>query len=136
MSTDLTRAVEVCRDRVRRATEIREKIGRLWGEYIDRAPRRFDVVPGDDPEIWVLVLLTREPMPVRLSTLFGEWLYELRAALDGILYNLAVRDSGQNPPPAERGLMFPVFLDPVKFDGSDHRGRLRAVSDSTFALLS
>ncbi|MDT5258885.1 MAG: hypothetical protein QOD10_3965 [Mycobacterium sp.] len=64
-------------------------------------------------------------MPVQLSTLFGEWLYLLRAALDGIVYHLAVRDSGQNPPPAERSLQFPVFLDPAKYDSADHRGNLR-----------
>jgi hypothetical protein len=135
MPSDSTRAVEVCRDRVPRAAEIRGHIGTLWSEYIDRAPRRFNVTPSDEPDIWVLELQTIEPMPVRLSTLFGEWLYELRAALDGILFHLAVQDSGQNPPPAESGLMFPVFADAAKFDGADHRGRLQAVSDSTFALL-
>jgi hypothetical protein len=74
-------------------------------------------------------------MPIRLSTLFGEWLYELRAALDGILYYLAVRDSGQNPPQAERSLMFPIFLDAVRYDEPSHRGRLQALSDETFDLL-
>lgn len=129
------RAVEICRDRVIRASEIRRQIGELWSEYIDRTPRRFAVEPADAPDTWTLVLRTLEPMPTRLSTLFGEWLYELRAALDGILYYLAVRDSGQNPPPAERGLMFPTFDDPTKFDDPSHRGRLQAVSNATFALL-
>lgn len=129
------RAVKICRDRVIRAAEIRTQIGELWGEYIDRVPRRFVVEPADAPDTWTLVLRTLEPMPTRLSTLFGEWLYELRAALDGLLYHLAVRDSGQNPPPAERGLMFPTFDDPAKFDDPSHRGRLKAVSDATFALL-
>lgn len=129
------RAVEVCRDRVYRAAAIRGQIGDLWAEYIDRFPRRFTVRPGDAPDTWTLKLYTREPMPARLSTLFGEWLYELRASLDGILYVLAVRDSGQNPPPAERGLMFPTFDNPAKFDDPRHRGRLQAVSDETFELL-
>lgn len=129
------RAIEICRDRVIRAAEIRRQIGELWSEYIDRAPRRFAVEPAETPDTWTLLLRTVEPMPTRLSTLFGEWLYELRAALDGILYHIAVRDSGQNPPPAERGLMFPTFVDPTKFDDPSHRGRLQAVSDATFALL-
>jgi hypothetical protein len=129
------RAVEICRDRVIRASVLRTQIGELWSEYIDRVPRRFAVEPADTPDTWTLVLRTLEPMPTRLSTLFGEWLYELRAALDGILYYVAVRDSGQNPPPAERGLMFPIFVDPAKFDDPSHRGRLQAVSDATFGLL-
>jgi hypothetical protein len=129
------RAIEICRDRVIRAAGIRRQIGELWSEHIDRVPRRFAVEPADTPDTWTLVLRTIEPMPTRLSTLFGEWLYELRAALDGILYHLAVRDSGQNPPPAERGLMFPTFDDPAKFDDPSHRGRLKAVSDATFDLL-
>jgi hypothetical protein len=31
--------------------------------------------------------------------------------------------------------MFPVFIDAAKFDATDHRGRLQALSGSTFALL-
>ncbi|SPM40601.1 Mycobacterium numidiamassiliense ORFan [Mycobacterium numidiamassiliense] len=129
------RAVEVCRDRVERTAEIRSQMVDIWNEYIDRVPRRFAVIPAEAPNTWTLVLRTLEPMPTRLSTLFGEWLYELRAALDGILYHLAVQDSGQNPPPAERSLMFPIFLDPARFDDQNHRGRLQAVSDTTFDLL-
>ncbi|MDT5258884.1 MAG: hypothetical protein QOD10_3964 [Mycobacterium sp.] len=36
-------AVEVCRDRVRRAGEIRDTIGSEWAEYMgaDEQPRRF-----------------------------------------------------------------------------------------------
>jgi hypothetical protein len=74
-------------------------------------------------------------MPVRLSTLFGEWLYLLRAALDGLVYYLAVRESGQSPPPAERSNHFPIFTDVTKYDSPDHRGKLQALSDPTFAAL-
>lgn len=129
------RGVDVCRDRVLRAIEIRGQMVNVWNEYIGRQPRRFWLVPGNESNRWVLVLRTLEPMPTRLSTLFGEWLYELRAALDGILYHLAVQDSGQNPPPAERSLMFPIFDDETKFDDPNHRGRLKALSDQTFELL-
>jgi len=98
-------------------------------------PREIDVVRGETSTTWVFVVRTVIPMPVRLSVLFGEWLYELRAALDGIVYYLAVRDSGQSPPPAERGIYFPVFVDAAKYDDPNHRGRLKALSDETFALL-
>ncbi len=127
--------IEVCRERVRRAGEIRTEIGSEWNTYLADHPRQIDVVRGDTDTSWTFVVKTLTPMPVRLSALFGEWLYELRAALDGIVYYLAVRDSSQNPPPAERGIFFPVFTDPAKYDDSNHRGRMKALSDKTFALL-
>ncbi|AZG44112.1 hypothetical protein D7316_00692 [Gordonia insulae] len=128
-------ALEVCRDRVAHAAETRSAIRSIWNEYIGQVPRRFVLKPGRDDDHRVVAVETFERMPVRLSTLFGEWLYELRAALDGAVYFMAVRDSGQNPPPAERGLMFPTFDDAAKFDDKGHRGRLKALSDNSFALL-
>lgn len=126
--------VEILRDRARRAGDIRNEIGRIWSEYLEKRPRRLGAIPSDD-ESWFLVIKTVLPLPVRLSTLFGEWLYELRAALDGLAYHLAVRDSGANPPPAERGVYFPIFTDSAKFDSPDHRGKMQAISDDTFKLL-
>lgn len=84
---------------------------------------------------WTLVIHTIEPMPVRLSALFGEWLYLLRAALDGAAYYVAVRDSGQNPPPNERSIYFPIKTDAAKYDSQGHRQALVAFSDQTFADL-
>lgn len=128
-------AVDICRERVRRAGEIRAEIGSEWTRHMADRPRRIDVVRGETSTSWVFVVETVIPMPVRLSALFGEWLYELRAALDGIVYYLAVRDSGQNPPPAERSIYFPVFIDAAKYDDPNHRGRMKALSDETFAML-
>ncbi|MBF6422930.1 hypothetical protein IU436_30625 [Nocardia farcinica] len=51
------------------------------------------------------------------------------------MYYLAVRDSGQSPPPAERSVYFPVFTDPAKYDDPNHRGRMKALSDKTFDAL-
>jgi hypothetical protein len=128
--------VELCRDRVHRAGEVRDAIGDEWSQYMDAAvqPRRFSLVRADAANAWTFTVNTLVPMPLRLSTLFGEWLYLLRAALDGIVYSLGVRDSGQDPPPAQRSLQFPILLDPVKYDGTDHRGKLQALSDTTFGL--
>jgi hypothetical protein len=128
--------IEVLRDRVNRASEVRESIGALWHEYMERQPRRFGLVADAESDTrWTLVINTNEPMPVRISTLFGEWLYLLRAALDGVAYYSAVRDSGQNPPPNERSIYFPIKTDPAKYDSQGHRESLKALSDSTFADL-
>ncbi|XVA03269.1 hypothetical protein ACQ86I_05815 [Prescottella equi] len=126
--------VEILRDRVDRAGELRAEIGHVWNEYLATKPRQLGAVPASD-DSWFFVIKTVQPMPTRLSTLFGEWLYELRSALDGLAYHLAVRDSGKNPPPAEPGIYFPIFTDAEKFDSRDHRGRMKALSDDTFRLL-
>jgi hypothetical protein len=128
-------ALEVCRDRATHAAEVRSTIGAIWNEYIEQVPRRFVLKPGRDDDHRIVAVETFERMPVRLSTLFGGWLYELRAALDGAVYFMAVRDSGQNPPPNVRGLMFPTFDNAAKFDDKRHRGRLKALSDNSFDLL-
>ncbi|BBY56186.1 hypothetical protein [Mycolicibacillus koreensis] len=128
--------IGVLRDRMRRAAEVRKLMGQLWNEYLTRNPRQFDLIPHPDSDTqWTLVIRTVEPLPVRISTLFGEWLYLLRAALDGTIHYAAVRDSGQNPPPNERNLYFPIKDDPAKFDSSDHRRKLAALSDVTFTSL-
>lgn len=128
--------IDVLRDRIVRASELRAEIGTVWNDYLGRNPRRFGLVrSSDDPQVWTFVINTVEPMPDRLSTLFGEWLYELRAALDGTAYYLAVRDSVQNPPPNERSIYFPIKLDPAKYDSQGHRENLKALSDATFADL-
>jgi hypothetical protein len=128
--------IEVLRDRVRRASEVRESIGKLWNEYLSQHHWYFGLIPDPDSDTrWTLVIRTVEPLPVRISTLFGEWLYLLRAALDGTMYYVAIRDSGQNPPPNEKSLYFPIMTDAAKFDSPTHRGSLSALRDSTFADL-
>ncbi|MGU3501899.1 hypothetical protein [Mycobacterium sp. C31M] len=134
MTVPVAPDIDVLRDRVHRAGEIREEIGDMWEAYLQRSPRRLALVPGEDAR-WSLVVDTRERIPLRLSTLFGEWLYLLRAALDGLAYYLAVRDSGENPPPAERRIYFPIKTALDKFDSAEHRASLQAVSDETFDAL-
>lgn len=99
------------------------------------SPRQFQLVRGEADGEWTLVLKTLVPMPNRLSTLFGEWLYLLRAALDGIAYHLAVKDSGQDPPPNARQIYFPIKDTPEQYDDPEYRTKLKAISSDTFALL-
>lgn len=134
MVTPTSPDIEVLRDRLRRASEVRKSLGTLWNEYLERLPRRFGLIRSSETQ-WTLVINTVEPMPVRISTLFGEWLYLLRAALDGAMYHVAVRDSGQNPPPNQKSLYFPIMTDAAKYDSQGHRGALNALSDETFAAL-
>ncbi|WP_040713680.1 hypothetical protein [Nocardia takedensis] len=137
MTTDTltARTIELCDDRVHRAAEIREEIGCRWADYLGEHPRSLTAVPGQTDCEWIFGVRTVIPMPIRLSTLFGEWLYELRAALDATAYYLAVRDSHQDPPPNARRIYFPIKLDAAGYDKSQHRSDLKALSDRTFQLL-
>lgn len=128
---------EVCRDRIHRAGEVRDQIGQAWAEYMSAGdpPRKFAITRSAAANQWTFVVNTLVPMPIRLSTLFGEWLYLLRAALDGTAYLLAVRDSAQDPPLNARSIYFPIKDDPAKYDNPNHRANLQALSDETFALL-
>jgi hypothetical protein len=49
-----------------------------------------------------------EPLPENLELELGEFLYQLRAALDGAVYASAIQDSGQNPPPKTSSIEFPI----------------------------
>jgi len=49
-----------------------------------------------------------EPLPENLELELGEYLYQLRAALDGAVYASAIQDSDQNPPPKASSIEFPI----------------------------
>lgn len=49
-----------------------------------------------------------EPLPESLELDLGEFLYQLRAALDGSVYVSAIQDSGQDPPRKASSIEFPI----------------------------
>ncbi len=72
-------------------------------------------------------------MPVELSVLLGEYLYELRAALDNCLYAVAVITSGQNPPPNAERLEWPIRAS--RREWTNQVGRYRALPDVVVEAL-
>lgn len=76
------------------------------------------------------------PLPLSLSLEFGEMLYQLRAALDACVYRAAILDSGQDPPPNENALEFPICMTAAHWQDSrrkvdpltdEHRGIIEAM---------
>lgn len=65
------------------------------------------------------------PYPVKLSILVGETIQHLRTALDYLIYQLAILDSGE----IKNGTQFPIEDSAAKFDGR-RRSYLRGVNDS------
>jgi hypothetical protein len=52
-----------------------------------------------------------QPNVRRWSLLVGDALHNMRCALDHIVYAMAVQQTGQDPPPDESRLMFPICSD-------------------------
>lgn len=62
-----------------------------------------------------------------LSLEFGEMLYQLRAALDSLVYEVAIIDSGKNPPPDDDKLEFVIRGSENAFD--DAAWKIRPLTD-------
>jgi hypothetical protein len=79
-----------------------------------------------EPDGAIIVRLRRvTPLPAELSVVFGELLYDLRAALDNCLYAAAVLVSGQNPPPNAARLEWPIRESPREW--ANHAARYQAL---------
>jgi hypothetical protein len=106
---------EGCRQRVNRANAHRVAIAKIWNEFIDTEPYRFRSRINHDGEggLWLEQVT---PIPEETSFLLGEMLYQLRAALDGTIYEAAILIHKINPPPNDHALMFPIYDNPTRFN--------------------
>lgn len=109
---------EGCWDRFDRAITHRDAAMKLWSDFLDDEnayefgfymdPQRENVGRGT-----IRVWQARSMPASELSILFGEYFYNLRAALDYAVYATAIVDNGwHDPPPGERVLQFPVCETP------------------------
>jgi hypothetical protein len=55
---------------------------------------------------------------VRLALDLGEFLYQLRAALDACIHQAAILESGKDPHPDEKALEFPICVSSEEFKNS------------------
>lgn len=110
--------LDVLYARLERARTQRESMWEIASEQIKGNPIEQRTVKHADHIS--LYLKPTAPFPPELSILFGEWLYNVRAFLDGLLYELVAHDSGKNPPPNAGRLQFPTFKDRASFDAKFH----------------
>ena len=99
--------------RVHRAYELREAMWSCASRHLKDHPVEHWFDERDD-DVRLMAAATAE-FPVELSILFGEWLYNLRSALDSMLYELAVEDTGQDPPTGAGNRMYPIITEPERF---------------------
>ncbi|GAA0430026.1 hypothetical protein GCM10009543_26950 [Leifsonia naganoensis] len=82
----------------------------VWNEFLEPHPFEF-ALDRVSPTQYIIRVDQTNPFPVELSVLFGEWLYNMRSALDYIMWAAAVHSTGQYPPPAEEALQYPIYDD-------------------------
>jgi hypothetical protein len=120
------------RSRLARARQHYKSFAGLWAGYLDRQPHHLDA-SIDASGLGTIAVVEDEPIPTELALMLGEFLYQLRAALDNCLYAVAVIDSGQNPPPNAQLLEWPICLNEDKWQASTRR--LKALSPEILTAL-
>ena len=118
--------VEIVGARLDRSVDLFEAFRVAWEEHLSTEPHQVSVEVDDSGHGRIVFTRHREP-PVALSLILGEFLHELRAALDNALYAVAIIDSGQNPPPNASALEWPICADEKSWEGHRRR-RLAALS--------
>lgn len=125
------REVALLDARLARAREHFAAFSKIWEDYLAVRPHEFrETIAGG---VLVKSLARRVPMPPELSIIFGEFLYELRAALDNALYAVAVLTSDDNPPPGAERLEWPIRL--TRDDWVRQRSRLKHLPEVIMEAL-
>lgn len=120
-------------DRAYRAETHRRALRDEWNGLLEDDPYGTAVRVDDEGNGTLEVWCEYEPLPPLFALKLGELLYQLRAALDATIYGAAIRDSGQDPPPDEEKLEFPICRSPGQFEDSArkiaplHEGRREIV---------
>jgi hypothetical protein len=115
------------RARLERAKVHYREFGKTWNAFVEQDEPYSPFVRVDrDGKGTVYVDPIGLPA-TELSLEFGEMLYQLRATLDSLAYELAIIDSGQDPPPKAEKLEFPIRASKASFDAAARN--LKPLSD-------
>lgn len=97
------------RARLERAKVHQSEFGRIWNDFVsdDDSEPYYPILNIESDGEGVLYIEVSEAFPgEQLALHFGEMLYQLRAALDSLVYEVAIFDSGSDPPPDADKLEF------------------------------
>jgi hypothetical protein len=102
--------------RISRADEHRVAFSHRWDAFTERKFYSIVIEEHGDRAGGEVRIVRREPFDVTGFSLdIGEMLYQLRAALDGAVYDAAVVVSGSSPPPGADKLQLPIGKDAASF---------------------
>jgi hypothetical protein len=96
-----------CVARIDRAVYHSNEVANVWNSLDISRMLEVAVFVKDDGS-GVMEIEQHEPLPEILELELGEYLYQLRAALDGAVYASAIEDSGLNAPSNPAALEFPL----------------------------
>jgi len=104
------------------------------GEWTESKP--YSILQKSDPEgcRHTLVLELKRPFPAdKWSLIAGDCIHNLRCALDHLVYALAVKNSGTNPPQDANRLQFPIASSLEQFE--KQRDRIKGLSDKAQTFI-
>lgn len=88
----------------------------------------------DSTRYSVILRVNNEPPLQRWSLKVGDIVHNLRCTLDHLVYAIAIHESGQDPPPSENRLMFPICDTSDNFRDECKR-RLATLSANANAII-
>lgn len=115
-----------------RARSHAKELSEIWNAYLDGHPFDFALLQTDLRQ-WTLRIFQDQPVPPELSVVFGEWLFDLRSALDSTMWATAVHVARQEPPPGEDRLQYPIFETRASWDRN--LSRLRPLAEHHREML-
>jgi hypothetical protein len=124
------------RARLERAEVHHREFGRIWHDFLTGG----ETVEVDESRVLEAAAIEHEPYVSQVTVYpdgegvieveavdfpgdelaleLGEFLYQLRAALDSLIYETAIHVSGQDPPPNAENLEFPIRRSKAGFDNA------------------
>jgi hypothetical protein len=130
--TYLRQPLDDCFARVDRAgehlAEFERALGKIREQQAYSIPLNFNPAP---PHEWVRAPPTQTFYGAPLGIIVGEICYNLRTALDYLVFQLAKLDSGIE----QKGTQFPIMDSHQVFAGNEGKSRLKGVSAAHIAMI-
>lgn len=93
------------------------EFAKVWNAFLNEGEPYMPLVRVDPNGKGTICMEVAGDFPAQeLALSFGEMMYQLRAALDSLVYEVAVIDSGQDPPPDAQKLEFPIRDSAASFE--------------------
>lgn len=111
---------DACWHRWERAEEHRIRLPEIWNAYIADHPYDFSLDSQGDG-VYLIRVWQESSMPPEFAVRMGEWLYNLRSALDYVMWATGVYMTGERPPPDEDKFQYPIYDSERAWKSNLHR---------------
>ena len=103
--------------KLRHAQEHLKSLQDQIGTWIKAGPYRFSIEhqPGPEVHVWTFTLAEAFKAPAVIGLTFGDYVHNLRSALDQLVWALAVNNNRGKEPSNANLVDFPVADKPAKF---------------------